>query len=78
MDKKEIEETLQEIVEWKESKEKDEEVRHRVESAIRLRCSAVTAAILGALAWIGGLAADNFEVIQAMIRAAIKAKSGGE
>lgn len=71
----ELKETVHEVLEWKAEIEKKQAIEDGIQKAIRTRCIAVFGIVWSGIYWLGTKAADNFDIVKAMIEAAIKAQA---
>ena len=72
MKKDELEETIQELQAWKIQQEKEEAVRKVTSGMVMLRCSTVVVTIWSMLIAIGAWAVENFNRVEAAMRAFIE------
>lgn len=68
-------ELLEELLEWKQEQEKQEAVRKATAGMIMLRCSTVVIAIWTTITMLGAWVVDNYNGLEAGIRAFLEAKA---
>jgi hypothetical protein len=76
MAKKDFEEKLEELDDWKRKKEIEDGIREGLTKWLRTICISATSAALGCCYWLGGLIYQKWDPLQAAVKAFLAADRG--